>query len=186
MDKLIELFFDNVRRNKIDVYNEFSLQHELGIFLRSKIGDYKIEFERNVSHFGFDKSKFVKKEVDISVYHNSNFNASIELKYPRNGQVPEQIFSFIKDLKFLEQLTENGFWKGYLIILTEDPLFYRGKNKGIYGYFRSNNIISGTFQKPTGKKDETINISNKYVASWRDLKNYLKYCVIKVNKPNNT
>lgn len=186
MEELIDLFFDKIKENKIDVYNEFSLQHELGIYLRNQIGDYKIEFERNVAHFGFDKTQFIKREADISVYINSNLYSTIELKYPRNGQVPEQMFSFVKDLKFLEQLTSKGFQKGYLIVLTDDPLFYSGKNEGIYSYFRSKKIITGTFQKPTGKKDETIQLTNEYIASWKDLNSNLKYCVLEVNKPNNT
>ena len=184
MEKFIDLFFEKIKKNKIDVYNEFSLQHEFGIFLRNQIRDYKIEFERNVAHFGFDRTQFIKKEADISVYIDSNLNSIIELKYPRNGQVPEQMFSFVKDLKFLEQLTSRGFQRGYLIVLTDDPLFYSGKKEGIYSYFRSKKIITGTFHKPTGKKNETIQLTNEYFASWKDLKNNLKYCVLEVNKPN--
>jgi len=183
MEVFIKLFFDKIKENKIDVYNELSLQHELGIYLRNQIGDYKIEFERNVAHFGFDKTQFIKRETDISVYIHKFLHVAIELKYPRNGQVPEQMFSFVKDLKFLEQLTAEGFRKGYLIILTDEPLFYTGKNKGIYSYFRSKKTITGTFRKPTGKKDETIQLSNEYIASWEDLKSNLKYCVLEVTKP---
>lgn len=182
MKNLFELFFNKVKSNEINVYNEFSLQHELGIFLRDKIIDYNIEFERNVSHFGFDKSNFIKKEIDISIYANADLKTTVELKYPRNGQVPEQMFSFIKDLKFLEELTSNGFSSGYLIILTEDPLFYSGKDTGIYSYFRSQKIINGEIQKPTGKKDELIKISKNYSAKWDNLENNLKYCVIEVSQ----
>ncbi|MBR3424909.1 MAG: hypothetical protein IKG79_02530, partial [Neisseriaceae bacterium] len=71
----IENFFNYVNKNKINIYNEFSLQHELGIFIREFIREkcpqlpkYKVEFERNVSKFGFDKNKTQKKEIDIVIY----------------------------------------------------------------------------------------------------------------------
>ena len=182
MKNLFKLFFDKVKSNEINIYNEFSLQHELGIFLRDKIIDFNIEFERNVSHFGYDKSNFIKKEIDISIYSNADLKTTIELKYPRNGQVPEQMFAFIKDLKFLEELTINGFSNGYLIILTEDSLFYTGKDTGIYSYFKSQKNITGEIQKPTGKKDELIKISKNYIAKWEHLENNLKYCIIEVNQ----
>lgn len=38
-----------VTSQNIDLYNEFSLQHELGIFLREALTPYKVQFERNVS-----------------------------------------------------------------------------------------------------------------------------------------
>jgi hypothetical protein len=44
-------------------------------------------------------------------------------------------------------------------------------------------MITGTFRKPTGKKYEKIHITNEYMASWQDLKNNLKYCVLEVTKP---
>ena len=55
------------------VYNEFSLQHELGFFLRRRLkGEgYKVEFERNVSFFGIingNGNKLTKHEIDISIY----------------------------------------------------------------------------------------------------------------------
>ena len=42
MKDLIPIFFDSIKSNNIEIYNEFSLQHELGIFLRNKISDFKI------------------------------------------------------------------------------------------------------------------------------------------------
>lgn len=32
---------------------------------------------------------------------------AIELKYPKNGQYPEQMYSFIKDIKFMQQVKEK-------------------------------------------------------------------------------
>ena len=65
LKELIEQFFDIVESSGIEIYNEFSLQHELGIFLRNKLPGYKIQFERNVSFFTNDTDT-IKKEIDIS------------------------------------------------------------------------------------------------------------------------
>ena len=48
---IIDDFMNIVAAGKVEIYNEFSLQHELGIFLREKLTGYKIEFERNTKFF---------------------------------------------------------------------------------------------------------------------------------------
>ena len=83
------------------IYNEFSLQHERGKFLREKLKGYKVQFERNTKYFGITGT--TKHEIDVVVYNDTEKYA-IELKYPLNGQYPEQMFSFVKDIKFMEEL----------------------------------------------------------------------------------
>ena len=39
---LMNSFMKLILEEKIEVYNEFSLQHELGIFLRNELTNYKI------------------------------------------------------------------------------------------------------------------------------------------------
>lgn len=81
----IEDFWTCVKDQKIELYNEISLQHELGIFLRSKLPEYKVQFERNVSYFGI-YSGTIKKEIDIVIFSpDRKEKYAIELKYPRNG-----------------------------------------------------------------------------------------------------
>ena len=136
----IHQFLNTVGNNDIEIYNEFSFQHELGLFLRQHILDQKIQFERNVSHFGFDKANFEKKEIDIAVFKDPLIQRScvIELKFPRNGQIPETMYSFCKDISFLEQLVNAGFDLGYFVALADDKNFYSGnKVDGIYGLFRN-------------------------------------------------
>lgn len=97
--RLIEEFFLCVQSNDIEIYNEFSLQHELGIFLRKKLQDYRIQFERNVSYFTSD-NKTIKREIDITIFNEDKSEKyAIELKCPLNGQYPEQMYSFVKDIK---------------------------------------------------------------------------------------
>jgi LEA14-like dessication related protein len=43
-------FIQKIIRKEIEIYNEASIQYELAIFLRSKLPDYKIQLERNVSY----------------------------------------------------------------------------------------------------------------------------------------
>lgn len=175
MKTLIEEFFKEAIENNIEIYNEFSLQHELGIFLRNSLPEYKVQFERNISFFGI--SGTIKKEIDIVIY-NDNEKHAIELKYPVNGQYPETMFSFIKDIKFMEQLKENGFNSTYAVTLVDDHNFYEGtKVDGIYAYFRNRKIINGLISKPTGKKDESFTVNGSYNISWKPLEKYHYYIV---------
>ena len=174
-DELIENFFDLIRNGQVEIYNEFSLQHEVGIFLRNCISNRKIQFERNVSHFGWEKKEFYKKEIDLCVLGDSYPDCAIELKYPRNGRHPEEMFSFCKDIAFVEQLIQAGFSSGYFLVVTEDPLFYSGGTSGIYGLFRGGRSITGKIQKPTGEKDTHVSVLGSYKADWKPVKDKMVY-----------
>lgn len=63
MKQHIETFFDQVRSGEIEIYNEFSLQHELGIFLRNLMQNHKVQFERNVSFFGTRSRNAIRKKL---------------------------------------------------------------------------------------------------------------------------
>jgi hypothetical protein len=63
LEKLINDFWQYVRDEKVELYNEFSLQHELGIFLRNVLDGYLVQFERNVSFFGIFGNTTIKKEM---------------------------------------------------------------------------------------------------------------------------
>ena len=178
---------DSFKNDKNSIYNEFSLQHELGIFLRKNNNGYKIEFERNISYFLWKESekikefKNVKKEIDISIYNNLwNPKYAIELKFPKNWQYPDQMYSFCKDIAFLEKLIfEANFDKGYFIAIVgkDNHLFYEKWNETnwIYEYFRKwdkNKEIERKILKPTWKwkNIDYIKIVWKYKIKWKDLK----------------
>lgn len=182
INRQITEFAKAVGKGEIAIYNEFSLQHELGLFLRTQLVGCKIEFERNVSHFKLAKSNFEKKEIDIAVTSPTGERLSaIELKYPRNGQFPESMFSFCKDIAFLEQLVSSGFQCAYFLAVADHKLFYSGKNdKGIYGLFRSGTPITGTITKPTGSKDSKVRITGSYIASWLLVSENTKFCLIQI------
>lgn len=181
MINLISEFTEQIKNKNVEIYNEASIQYELAMFLRIKIRGYKIQLERNVDFFGINKKETIKKEIDIVVY-NQNEKAAIEIKYPTNGQVPEQMFSFIKDIRFLEQLRKHGFSHNVFLAFVDDDKFWRGefKPKSIYEYFRSDKGICGQIHKPTGKKDELVTLENEYVIRWNNAHTNHKYIAIEI------
>ena len=186
IEPIIASFLKSVKNNEIELYNEFSLQHELGIFLRKeflqKNLDYKVQFERNVSYFGISRTaKVVKKEIDIVIFDSDQKEKyAIELKFPRNGQVPEQMYSFVKDIRFMEQLKNlYGFRHTYCLVLVDSDLFHADSTKkdsikkasgedNIYRYFRDTHIVTGCIPKPTGTSSESITLDGKYSFVWKD------------------
>lgn len=181
--QLIEDFFLCVQSNDIEIYNEFSLQHELGIFLRKKLPVYRIQFERNVSYFTPD-NKTIKREIDITIFNEDKSEKyAIELKCPLNGQYPEQMYSFVKDIKFMEELKSRGFTKTATVTLVSDRPFYEGhNNEGIYKFFREERSVYGSIYKPTGvgKKEDSITLSGRYDFIWQDLSEGRKYYIIEI------
>lgn len=182
LGKWIAQFVESVGSGGIEIYNEFSLQHELGIFLRSLFPDYFVQFERNVAYFSKPKESFTKREIDIVVFSKdkTDLKLAIELKYPRNGQHPEQMFSFCRDIAFAEELQDAGFSRTAVLIFVDDPGFYAGKGEGIYGYFRSGKTLSGVIEKPTGSGGQTVTIKNAYTIHWRPVAGSIHYTLIEI------
>lgn len=171
-----------------DLYNEFSLQHELGFYLRQQLGaTFKVQFERPISDFTLAQPNlpFVKKEIDIAIFTaDPSEKYAIELKFPRNGQHPEQMFKACQDIRFLEQLCEAGFRRGYFLIVVDDKRFYTGgQTTGIYQYFRAGAMLHGHIQKPTGAKDEAVDIAGTYSINWKEGQGDCRYAVVEVNPP---
>ena len=181
---VIDSFFEAIKENEIEIYNEFAFQHELGILLREKLEGYKVQFERNVSDppFFIDKKKTIKKEMDIAIF-NSSEKYAIELKYPRNGHYPGEMYSFVEDIQFAEQLKKFGFQNTYCLVLVDDRLFYSGnKTDGIYKYFRKECKVYGTIPKPTGagKNEDFIELDGKYPFTWEDAGRERRFYVIEI------
>ena len=183
LQSTISKFFEIVNRQSIEIYNEFSLQHELGLFLRETLPMYKVQFERNVSFFT-DDNNTVKKDIDIVIFSQDKAEKyGIELKCPVNGQYPEQMYSFVKDIKFMEQPIERGFTKTCCVVLVSDRLFYEGKlNEGIYKFFREEKSVYGEIFKPTGlgRNKESIVLSSNHVFEWQNLSEGRKHYIIEI------
>jgi len=88
------------------------------------------------------------------------------------------MFKACQDIRFLEQLRHNGFVKCCFIIVADDPLVYsNGEKKGIYNFFRAGIPIHGNIQKPTGTKDEAVEIVGNYPVVWNEVDKSRKYAV---------
>jgi hypothetical protein len=159
---IIDCFFeDNKKRNIIDLnkidfdellrsinfnkyFVEATFQFNLMMKLVNIIDESNIFPERNIEYYGLDSKNYTKKIIDIVLENEKGLNIAIELKMPMNGQVPEQMYSFVKDIKFLEELkTSRKFNRCYLLTITNDHNFWSGQiNNGIYTYFRDNKILT--------------------------------------------
>ena len=194
-----------------DIYNEFSLQHELGIYLREKLGDkYKVQFERNAEELwgDFEIGDWKKTEMDIFVYKKNNGKDvkdideiyAIELKFPRNKQYPEQMYSFIKDIKFMQQVKEKKrLARTFVLTLVDDQLFFKitgqERNNKIYKYFRSNYSLEDQIiqaeekiptakgiDKPTGTEEDsiTLNLELKQKIKWELISSNYRYYFMEI------
>lgn len=167
------------------IYNEFALQFELGHFFRSK--GFDVFFERNINSFEYKENpnnpRWAKHEIDL-VIEREGARYAIELKFPRNGEYPEQMYSFLKDILFMEQVLDRAEFDGtYTLTVTLDPLFYthttsiRNNNTctNIYSLFRTGDTpgtsgyipASVDFYKPTGKKLQSINMARPHLIEWK-------------------
>jgi len=181
-EHLIVDFVSKITRKEIEIYNEAGIQHELAIYLRKILPDYQIQLERNISYFGLNKQDFIKREMDIVVFtHDKSEKIAIEIKFPYS-QVPEQMFSFCKDIKFLEQLKQAGFDKNFFLALTNNSDFWidKGPEGTIYEKFRKNKILEGKFTKPTGKKNQTVDLNGSYPINWRSINEKIRFFLLRI------
>lgn len=182
LKSLIQDFINNISEGHIDIYNEASIQYELAIFLKKELQNFKINLERNISYFKIFEN-LVKKEIDVSIFDDGfNNKIAVEIKYPTNGQYPEQMFQFCKDIKFLEQLKEYGFQNNIFLVIVNDKNFWQSQpDEGIiYQYFRGGKILNGVITKPTGTKDITYKIEGYYKVEWQQLSKLMKYWILEV------
>ena len=122
-------------RTKRYIYNEISFQHELGEYLRKRLGkNFRVQFERNIKDFNPKSIKNLRKrEIDIVIVdENEQENEKyyiIELKYHKLGRkrYPNTMFDCVKDIDFVYNvinMDESKFIKGYCVTIVEDTTFY--------------------------------------------------------------
>ena len=192
---LIDDFWKSNVNNVANVtYNEFGLQFELGIFLRNHPcikNKYRVEFERNVSFFTAPTFDFVKKEIDIVIYDaNKAEKYAIELKCPKNGQYPMQMYEFINDILFVQQLKiYGGFTDTCCLTVVDNHGFYQGSPVGrtpqatlLYNVFRKTFSIdvSTVYSIPIGKYrgKREINLLGNSKIQWLNVgKSNVKYYI---------
>lgn len=177
---------DELLRNiKFDnFYIEATFQFKLLMQLAKMFNEDSILPERNIGYYRLNPHNFSKKEVDIIIEQNNNQNIAIELKMPMNGQVPEQMFKFVEDIQFLEELKASGkFFQCFFIVVANDSNFWQGsKNDGIYAPFRNGIPLKGKIYKPTGneKNEKFHQLSGAYHVAWNVLPNNFRYFAVEV------
>ncbi len=205
---VLEEFLNHyLKDEQIELYNEISFQLELGLFLRKKFPNDKIEFERNIKKLGITYQKSnpleesLKKEMDIYIYNKKNKSKkfAIELKFPMNGKTPEEMYQFVLDIKFMQVLKDANFTKTYAVVATMDKTYHTGSHHGrkdknyIFKYFRhfpnQKEALTGKIYKPTGKDKHKkyIDLGTKiYEIKWKnwDISNQKnsKYYVVSIDK----
>ena len=170
--------------NKVDIYNEASLQLEAVLFLRKTLPEYKVHIQKSKEFF---KASSITKTggIDISVFNDDmSEKYAIELKYLDYGAgVPATMFKCVEDVKACEELKMSGFTNTYCIALAINHLFYKGDEQdGIYKYFRMEHSIYGTVSRPTGKgKHNYFTFHKKHDFEWKDVPGHKeKYYVIEI------
>ena len=79
-----------------DIYNEFSLQHEFGSYLRRLFPQNKVQYERNAASFPTVKGPLEKREIDIVVFSpgGHDLHCAIELKFPATANIRRRCLAF--------------------------------------------------------------------------------------------
>ncbi len=184
------------------IYNEFSLQHELGEFLKmkfkndlnySEFKDFKVQYERNVEDF-FDgrnlnkEEQFIKSEMDIVIFKDFNKDSdkyAIELKFPTNKTPSKRMPHFLEDIIFMENVNEHLDFKTYCLTLVPNNKkglpFRKGrpndKEHKFYKYFR------GDISKDLVQAIKPINSDYKTKKYLKKLKKEIPFSITREYKP---
>lgn len=181
---------------KYKIYNEISLQHELGNFLEDE--GYEVFYEKNMykcqqedAKKKDEKDDWVKKEADIvAIDRKTSRKYAIELKFAqsKNGQIPEEMYQFVKDICFMEQVLEKKkeYTATFNLIIVNDRKYFSldyHKRDKYYGIFRNDkeevkiakSLENGVYSRPTGKESGREFCLNKsYDEKWEHIFNNCK------------
>lgn len=187
---VINHFLEHITAQKIELYGESGLQHEIALFIRTHYPDYLVRLEYPTTRIFNGNGLFVKKEIDLYVTNNNgNERFAIELKLHKDpGGVPKSMYEAIKDIKFSEQLMEAGFTKCFTILFSSNNAFWAPMHgNGIYQMFYPTITIStlvlGDMPNFLHYSGELV-LNNLHLAEWIeyiDLVDYqFKYFVISI------
>ena len=183
--KMVKKFFEEeIKKEKIKLYNEAGLQHELALYLREKLeADILLEYPVTKLPSKKKEVKFKKKEIDIFIKHE-NERVLIELKFPRaNAGFPAQIYNAVKDVKFgVEAINNDKADRFITIFITDHKSVVKRKNTNhIYELFNSVTdpaiktiLIDDTYPKfmqdhnHEGGRYEPIEFKKELRIEWED------------------
>ncbi len=187
IEPLLQQFISYVQQQpNLELYNEAGLQHELALFLRSKLDViYRVQLERNIGHVAQIPENFRKKEMDIYIENLTNLDEKycIELKVSHGRSVASRIIKIHEDIYFLEQLKKQKFRECFFMFATPSNKFMETKpgrlkmydtfsEKGIKIDHLHNSHVSPSYKNSNGeyvyKYDEMY--VKHYEANWQPLK----------------
>lgn len=167
MIEVIKNFFQTPPNEAGAIYNERSLQLEIGYFLRCK--GFNVEFERPFkARRPLGSTKSPKTNLDLLVI-DQNENVAMELKVPLNKRHPETFYDYCADLEFVEALVRTGkVNRGFCLMMTNDHVFWQDSGRGskIHDCFRRHGeILTGKVTKPTGAQDSAVVLTGRYALA---------------------
>jgi hypothetical protein len=189
---VIKKFIEYAKNNRLEIYNEFSLQFELAFYLRKVLGkNFKIQLERNTSFLNL-QCDLIKKEIDILLFKdiralNEVFIVELKTVIDQSRARPITVFNWIKDLKFLEQLKSAGVGGCYSLFVTNNDLLISNSKRAnttsiLLPDFRKGKI-QGTYSShsKSPKKGESICLSSEYTYKWEEFVNGQKFFLLDVS-----
>ncbi|MFY7741536.1 MAG: hypothetical protein ACOVQR_02735 [Flavobacterium sp.] len=190
MRAVIDHFFNHINANPIELYSEFGLQHEMALFIRMTYPNYRVRLEYHVRRINPNLINLVKWELDLFVTEPDGNTSVVEFKMPKSDSgAPAEMYSAIKDVKFLEQL-ENVVDNRYAVLVTNNVAFWNAPRatSDIYHFFNGDEVnISSLLHQHTPAflrdKPELI-LNNTHNAQWQELNDieggFWKYYVLRV------
>lgn len=176
MLKIIKRFFES-NQNKLELYSEAGLQHELAMYLRKELPGYIIRLEYPITRVFRPSNGFVKKEMDIYLVSPTNQKFLIELKVPKeNCGTPKEMYRAIQDVKFAEELKMHGFESCYCILITERSAFWQAPqaNEEIYYCFNGKQVelksIDNSHLPEFLHKNGAIILKMNYSVNWEEFR----------------
>jgi hypothetical protein len=176
--KLIRDFFASTAGESFA--NEANLQHRLALYLAKCLpAGFQLILECPTKDILPNAPRLVKKEIDLVIRSaNGDEIFVVELKCPRQGQYPEQMFKICQDLQFLEELVEHGCDGGVFAAHVIDPLYYSsGSKAGIYAHFRGDLPLTSKVLKPTGARNEEAILTGTYSVAWAECGGSSRYWI---------
>lgn len=159
--KLIPAGRKSAMNYECNIYNEISLQHELGKFLENKLKyDYHVFYEKNMYDTKKEKEQYgwVKKEVDIVIVSKDKEQKekyAIELKFSKgeNARTPENLYDYIKDIKFMELVKKiKEYTNVYNFIIANSQKYYKYELNN--NSFNNRYDIYEMFRRQTNDKNQ--------------------------------
>lgn len=178
-------FFDlYVNDAAIELYNEFSVYHEVGNHLqRLFTADFRINYMRPVQFFDI-YAPTAKTFIDIAIFDEEvdRYHA-IEVVFIKDEPHLEKMFEICTGIRFMEELVEYGWRESYVLLIADLPLERHPDGTHPHPLFRGETVIEGEIQSPDERAQTILDIRGSYTIEWNALEDGFHYATIVVPSP---